>query len=309
MRIFVTGNRGQLGRELMLAFPNDEIAGADLPELDIADEESTRRTIEAGACPSGRPDVVIHAAALTDTRLCEDDPDLALRVNGLGTRNVALACRELGAALVYISTNEVFDGLKGEPYVESDAPNPINAYGRSKLEGEGQAQAIVDRLYIVRTSWLYGGAPLGAGARLGGGGRDFPSKVLAAASQQPQLTMVTDEIATPTLARDLAEAIAQLVATGVYGVYHFTNAGECSRFDWAREVLRLAGRSDVALKPTTLAEYNPYPPKPPYTVLRNDAVEHSPRRAEGSPGRGARLGITLRSWQLALSAHFPPSRL
>ncbi len=116
--------------------------------------------------------------------------------------------------------------------------------------------------------------------------------------------MVTDEIATPTLARDLAEAIARLATTGAYGVYHFTNSGECSRFDWAREVLRLAGCSDVALKPTTLAEYKPYPPKPPYTVLRNVAAEGSPGRAEDSPGRGARLGITLRPWPSALAAHF-----
>ncbi len=279
MRIFVTGNRGQLGQEMMRAFPNDVVDGADLPELDITDEDLTHRTIEAAACPSGRPDVVVHAAALTDTRLCEDDPDLALRLNGLGTRNVALACRDTGAALVYVSTNEVFDGTKREPYVESDAPNPINSYGRSKLAGEEQAHSLVDRLYVVRTAWLWGG-----------GERDFPSKVLAAASQQPELTIVTDEVATPTYARDLAEAIARLVATGVYGVYHLTNAGECSRFDWAREVLRLAGRSDVTLKPTTLAQYNPYPPKPPYTILRNDA--------------GARLGITLRPWDSALAAHF-----
>lgn len=279
MRIFVTGNRGQLGQEMMRAFPNDVVDGADLPELDITDEDLTHRTIEAAACPSGRPDVVVHAAALTDTRLCEDDPDLALRLNGLGTRNVALACRDTGAALVYVSTNEVFDGTKREPYVESDAPNPINSYGRSKLAGEEQAHSLVNRLYVVRTAWLWGG-----------GERDFPSKVLAAASQQPELTIVTDEVATPTYARDLAEAIARLVATGVYGVYHLTNAGECSRFDWAREVLRLAGRSDVTLKPTTLAQYNPYPPKPPYTILRNDA--------------GARLGITLRPWDSALAAHF-----
>ncbi len=277
MRIFITGNRGQLGRELMRAFSAHTVDGGDLPELDVTDADTTRRRIEAA-----RPDVVIHAAALTDTRLCEDDPDLAHRVNGLGTRNVAIACRDAGAALLYVSTNEVFDGLKGEPYVESDATNPVNAYGRSKLEGEEEARALVERLYVVRTAWLYGG------------GRDFPSKILAAASQQAELTVVTDEIATPTHARDLSEAIARLVEIGLYGVYHFTNSGSCSRFEWAREVLRLAGRSDVALKQTTLAEYNPHPPKPPYTVLRNAA--------------GARLGITLRPWQEALAEHFAPPK-
>jgi len=274
MRIFVTGNRGQLGRELTGALAAHAVDGGDLPDLDITDAGATRRII-GGA----RPDIVVHAAALTDTRLCEDDPDLAHRVNGLGTRNVSLACRDAGAALVYVSTNEVFDGLKGEPYVGSDRPNPINAYGRSKLEGEEQARALVDRLYVVRTAWLYGG-----------GERDFPSKILAAASQQPELTVVTDEVATPTLARDLAEAIARLIDTHAHGTYHFTNSGECSRYDWAQEVLGLAGRSDVALKPTTLAEYKPYPPKPPYTALRNET--------------GARLGITLRPWQAALSEHF-----
>jgi dTDP-4-dehydrorhamnose reductase len=275
MRIFITGNRGQLGRDLMRARSAHTVDGGDLPELDITDADTTRRTIEAA-----RPDVVIHSAALTDTRLCEDDPDLAHRVNGLGTRNVALACRDAGAALLYVSTNEVFDGLKGKPYVESDAPKPVNAYGRSKLEGEEQARALVERLYVVRTAWLYGG------------GRDFPSKILAAASQQAELTVVTDEIATPTLAGDLAEAIARLVEIEGYGVYHFTNSGACSRLEWAREVLRLAGRSDVVVKPATLAAYNAYPPKPPRTVLRNEA--------------GARLGVTLRPWRDALAEHFAP---
>jgi dTDP-4-dehydrorhamnose reductase len=281
MRIFVTGNRGQLGRELLRVLSTHDVDGGDLPELDVADVDTTHRAIQ-----SARPDVVIHAAALTDTRRCEDEPDLAQRVNGLGSRNVAVACREAGAALVYVSTNEVFDGLKREPYVEPDAPHPINHYGRSKLEGERQAADVVERLYVVRTAWLYGGS-----ARLGGG-NDFPSKILAAAAQKPELTVVTDEVATPTLARDLAAAIARLTETEVYGIYHLTNAGECSRFEWAREVLRLAGRTDVVLKPATLASYKPYPPKPPYSVLRNEA--------------GARLGITLRDWRVALAEQFAP---
>ena len=183
-----------------------------------------------------------------------------------------------------MSTNEVFDGLKGEPYVESDAPNPINAYGRSKLEGEEQARALVEqaatscgrpgctaaaaRLPVEDT----GGRVAAAGAD-GGDGRDRDADAWRA-----------------TWRRRLRASSS----SDVYGVYHFTNSGECSRFEWAREVLRLAGRADVVLKPTTLAEYNPYPPKPPYTVLRNEA--------------GAQLGITLRPWQEALAEHFASPR-
>jgi len=225
---------------------------------------------------------VIHAAALTDTRRCEEEPDLAHQVNAVGTGNVALACREAGAALVYVSTNEVFDGRKGEPYMESDEPNPVNAYGRSKLEGEKHVRSLLDRCWIVRTAWLYGE-----------GDNNFPMKILAAA-KRGELSVVTDEIATPTWARDLAAAIASLVGHPLYGVYHFTNAGECSRYDWAREALRLASREDASIRPTTTAEYQPFPPKPPYTVLRNEA--------------GARIGIELRPWQEALGERFAALR-
>jgi len=276
--VLITGGQGQLGRELQRALPlhpdRPAFLALDLPELDVTDAEAVERAVR-----QAKPDLVIHAAALTDTSLCEEDEALAMRVNAQGALHVAEACRRAGAALVYVSTNEVFDGARREPYGESDEPRPVNAYGRSKLEGEKEAREVVDRLYVVRTAWLYGG-----------GERDFPSKILAAASQRPELTVVTDEVATPTLAGGLAEAIARLVETGAFGVYHFTNSGACSRYEWAREVLRLAGRSDVALKPTTLAEYRPYPPKPPYTVLSNEA--------------GARLGITLRRWQKALAEHF-----
>ncbi len=168
MRIFITGNRGQLGRELMFSFLGHDVMGADLPALDVANTDTIHRTVE-----SFHPNLIIHAAALTDTRLCEDDPELANRVNGIGTRNVAQVCRETDAALVYVSTNEVFDGLKGESYVESDEPNPINAYGRSKLAGEEKARRLAEKVCVVRTAWLYGG-----------GEHDFPSKVLAAAARE-----------------------------------------------------------------------------------------------------------------------------
>lgn len=278
MRILITGSRGQLGRELVRVLAVDhEVGGTDLPELDIRDAGAVARLVG-----EMRPEVVIHAAALTDTRRCEEEPDLAHRVNGAGTANVALACREAGAALAYVSTNEVFDGQKGEPYVESDEPNPINAYGRSKLAGETQVRSLLDQCWIVRTAWLYGE-----------GDNNFPMKILAAA-ERGELSVVTDEIATPTWARDLAAAIASLVGRPAYGVYHFTNAGECSRYEWAREALRLAGREGASIKPTTMAEYQPFPPKPPYTVLRNEA--------------GAGLGIALRPWREALGGYFAALR-
>jgi dTDP-4-dehydrorhamnose reductase len=193
--------------------------------------------------------------------------------------------------MVYISTNEVFDGTRGEPYGESDEPRPVNAYGRSKLEGERLVRETLPQHYVVRTAWLYAE-----------GGNNFPAKVLRAAEGRRELSMVTDEVATPTWARDLALAIIRLVGLWpsgepAYGTYHLTNDGWCSRYEWAAEVLRLAGRSDATLRPITTAEYasglpagQVGPRKPPFTALRNEA--------------GARLGVAMRPWQEALGEYF-----
>jgi dTDP-4-dehydrorhamnose reductase len=276
--VLITGGRGQLGRELQRAFSAQtdppEVLALDLPELDVTDAGAVERAMR-----QAKPDLVIHAAALTDTSLCEEDPALAMRVNAEGSLHVAEACRGAGAALVYVSTNEVFDGARGEPYGESDEPRPINAYGRSKLEGERLVQGTLPRCYVVRTAWLYAE-----------GGNNFPAKVLSAAEGRRELSMVTDEVATPTWARDLAPAIIRLAGHPAYGIYHLTNAGYCSRYGWAAEVLRLAGRADVTLRPITSAEYaGAGPPKPPFSALRNEAA--------------ARLGITLRPWQEALGEY------
>jgi dTDP-4-dehydrorhamnose reductase len=200
-----------------------------------------------------------------------------MRVNGDGAAIVAEACRETGSALIYISSNEVFDGEKPTPYAEDDQPNAINAYGRSKLEGERRVQAILDRFCIVRTSWLYGP------------GRDsFPEKILGAARRGGPLKLVTDEIASPTFTVDLAHGIARLAHERATGLFHLTNTGACSRRDWAEEVLRLADLS-VAIEPVTQAEYGGPFRKPVNSVLEN-------RNA-------AQLGVTLRPWQEALAKH------
>ncbi len=274
MRIFLTGHKGQLGRALHRAFSEHDLAVADLPEADITDAASTIQAIA-----DFRPDLVLHPAALTDTTLCQRDPDLAYRVNALGTRNVALGCQRAGATLLLISTNEVFDGRKAEPYLEWDATNALSVYAQSKLAGEWYVQRLLQRYYIVRIAWLYGNGP-----------SSFVTKVLEWAKTSAELRVVTDEVATPTYVPDLVKAIVSLVRQPVYGVYHFTNGGSCSRLQWAERILALAGRSGVSVAPARLADFPLAVPKPAYSVLRNFC--------------GQDLGITLRPWEEALQDYF-----
>src|SRR5689334_11079008 len=196
MRILITGHRGQLGRELVSLLP--DATGADVPEVDITHAGSIAKAID-----EARSEIVIHCAAMTNVDGAAQDPSLAQAVNGTGTRHVAEAAARAGAALVYVSTNEVFDGTKTEPYLELDTPNPINAYGMSKLSGEWKAAAATERLYIVRTSWV--AAP---------GGRNFIHRIQQLADERGRLSVVTDEVASPTFVDDLADAIVRLVATG-----------------------------------------------------------------------------------------------
>jgi dTDP-4-dehydrorhamnose reductase len=277
MRIFITGCKGQLGRALYAVLAKHTLAGCDLPELDIAD----RSAIGAAIADFG-PDVVIHSAAWTDVDGCARDPERAYRVNALGTQNVALACAACGAAMAYVSTNEIFDGTATEPYREWDPPHPVNPYARSKAAGEWFVRHLLTRFYIARTAWLY--AP---------GGRNFPHRIVQLAddastgsAQGGALRVVTDEVGNPTYAPDLATAIAALVHTDAYGVYHLTNAGYCSRYDFAREILRISGREHVPIEPITLDDFERASTPPRFAPLANTAA--------------AGLGIQLRPWQEAL---------
>ncbi len=276
MRVLVTGGRGQLGSALETALAGHEVRAVSRPEVDVADYDSTMAAVEAF-----EPEVVIHAAAHTDVDGCERDPDLAYRVNALGTQNVALAARRVGAALVAVSTDYVFDGTKGEPYLEFDEPRPLSVYGRSKLAGERYAQTLHDRVWVVRTSWVFSAA-----------GRNFPTTMLRLSSQRDELLVVDDELGSPTYAPDLAAAIAQLIRRPVYGVYHLAGAGGCSRFELAREVLRLAGRP-TRVAAITSAEYlrrYPLPARRPAdSRLRNFCAATA-------------LGIRLRPWAEGVAA-------
>ncbi len=274
MKIIVTGHKGQLGRALLAELQQDEVLGLDLPEVDITDAQATRQAICAF-----EPAVVIHTAALTDVDRCAREPELALKVNGLGTQNVALACLHCGAAMVAVSSNEVFDGKKGAPYFEYEFRNPINAYGRSKLAGEVYTQMHLSRYYIVRTAWLYAS-----------GGRNFLHAILRGAEKYGKLRVVCDEVSSPTYAPHLARAIGALIRTEHYGIYHLTNEGVCSRFEFARRILALAGCPDVPLEPITCDQWPRASVPPLNCVIRNFAA--------------AQIGITLPHWDEALRAYF-----
>jgi dTDP-4-dehydrorhamnose reductase len=279
MRIYITGLKGQLGRALESALAGHTLAGADLPYADITDLSSIRSSIR-----QFKPDVVIHAAAMTDVDGCARTPDLAYRVNALGTRNVAVACQDVNCPMLAISTNEVFDGTADRPYLEFDAAHPINPYARSKHAGETFVRDLLTRFYIVRTAWMFGY-----------GGNNFITKIVGRAKEEGQLRVVVDEISSPTYAPDLTAAIVKLIQTEAYGIYHFTNEGICSRFEFAEKILAYTGLAHIPITPITLAEISRPSMPPPYTPLRNFC--------------GAQIGIVLRPWADALAEYIANEQL
>ncbi|MBI2845673.1 MAG: dTDP-4-dehydrorhamnose reductase [Chloroflexi bacterium] len=271
MRVAITGAGGQLGRSLLAIFGDEETLALTKADLDIRSDQAAERLAAL------RPDLVIHTAAMTDVDECELHPDEAFEINSQGTQRVAQACQKIRAPLVYISTDYVFDGQRAEPYPEDYPPRPINVYGRSKLEGEKQIQDLLTQFYIVRSAWLYGP-----------GNKNFVEKTLRRAEGQPEMHMVTTQVGSPTYTWDLAAGIRRLLAHNDYGIFHLTNSGYCSRYQWARKILELAGKSDYPLHPST--EYQ-RPAQPPlHAILANI--------------KAAALGITLRPWEEALAAYF-----
>jgi dTDP-4-dehydrorhamnose reductase len=273
MRIVITGALGQLGKSLVEVLTEHELVLVDVPDWDIADPECVQRMANT------KPDLVFHCAAMTDVDGCAQNPDLAYRVNAFGTQNVALACQRADVAMVHISTNEVFDGKTTEPYREFAALNPVNPYGASKAAAEQIAARLVHKLYRGRLSWLF--TP---------GGKNFVSKVVARADRDGQLRVVTDEVANPTYAPDLADALARLIHTEHYGLYHLANEGYCSRYEFAVEIMKQSGRESVPISPITSDQFQRASNPPLFAPLRNTV--------------GATLGITLPRWQEALADYF-----
>jgi dTDP-4-dehydrorhamnose reductase len=246
--ILVVGSKGMLGQELMGLYGN-AARGVDVGDMDITDLGSVQRVLV-----TLKPRVVINAAAFTDVDRCETDTELALQVNGEGVAHLAMITKEIGATLVQVSTDYVFDGRKNAPYQEDDAPAPLSIYGESKLAGEMNAKFNPEHL-IVRTQWLYGH-----------GGKNFVETMLRLAGERSELTVVDDQIGAPTWTHDLALAIKALLDKGCRGTYHVANSGFVSWNGFAREIFQQAGLA-VTVSPMSTEQLGRPAPRPLYSVL------------------------------------------
>lgn len=269
MRILITGANGQLGAELQRVLKHHDLVLGIWPEFDLLKPAAEQFVLAA------RPDVVIHAAAYTDVDGAEREPHRAFAVNADGTERVARAAARSGARLIYLSTDYVFDGRKGSPYFETDEPNPLNVYGRSKLEGERRALNLCPQTLVVRTSWVYGLH-----------GKNFVTTIMRQASEQPELRVVADQRGCPTNAEDLAAALARMLKLNLGEIVHATGTGDCTWHEFASAIVSLMGTA-VTVRPIATSELKRAARRPPYTVLANRVL--------------ADAGITLPHWKEALS--------
>jgi dTDP-4-dehydrorhamnose reductase len=276
MRILLIGAGGQLAEDLLQFLPGAETVTASHAGLDIGDRAAVELLVE-----QVRPDCVINTAAFNLVDACEDQPQQAFTVNALGACHLARAAQGIGASLVHFSTNFVFDGAKGSPYVETDLPRPLSVYAMSKLAGEWFVRHYCEKHFLVRTAALYGRA----GNRSKGG--NFVERMIRLAEEGKPLRVVCDQVVNPTCARDLAERVGSLIQTNLYGLYHMVNSGECSWYEFAQEVFRLGGITPD-LSPVSTVELGSKAKRPAYSGLDNAAL-----RAIGLP--------EFRPWQVALA--------
>ncbi len=275
MRILLTGGRGLLGTPL-----SERLASAhDVLQLDIEEMDVTDSAAVVAVLTDARPDRVLHLAAWTDVDGCEGDPARAHEINAVGARNVAEACAGIGAGLLYVSTDYVFDGSKDGPYDVDDATGPISAYGRSKLAGEEFVRALAPTWWIVRCQSIYGLQRT-----------SFVDAILARAAGGEPLRVVTDQRVSPSYAPDLAEALEAVVLRGTPGVYHASNDGSCTWYECAEAALEIAGLDDVSMASITAAELGRPAPRPANSVFSLDRLERE-------------AGCRLRPWRDALAEY------
>ena len=277
MRVLLIGANGMLGKDIVQQWQDNELIAATSRDADIRNYQQTERLITAT-----RPEWIVLAAAYTDVDGSERDPEAAFAVNGKGTENVAGVAQKYGAKVLYVSTDYVFDGQGKRPYEPADPIAPINVYGESKARGEQAIQAILRDWCIVRTSWLFGAS-----------GSSFPEKILRAAETRPELSVVSDQVGSPTYTRDLAVAIRGLVHADARGFVNVTNSGTCSWFEFAQEILRQAGKNNP-VKPIDTVQAARAAKRPAYSVL--------------SPAALHTFGITVRHWREALPPYLAELR-
>ncbi len=275
MRCLITGAGGLLGSELaqFLREKGETVIEWDLPEADVTVVEKTITGIH-----QVKPDLIFHLAAWTDVDGCEREPARALTVNFHGTWAVALGAAELGCKIVYISTDYVFDGKSKRPYREDDAARPLSVYGRTKFMGEQAVVRSCQRWFIVRTSWLFGRY-----------GENFVDTICRQGKKEKVIRVVNDQIGSPTYARDLCPALWEIAWSEKFGVYHLSNSGQCSWFDFAREIVKVC-QLNCEVIPITTEECGRLAPRPKYSVLDNRNYRQRFRK-------------TLRPWPEALRSY------
>jgi dTDP-4-dehydrorhamnose reductase len=269
MRVTIFGASGLLGTALLREWSGDDVVGLSIEDLDIRNAARVREAVE-----QNRPDWIVLAAAYTDVDGCESNQALAFSVNRDGAVNVAEAAKQAGAKLLFLSSDYVFDGTKTSPYEIDDTRNPQSVYGRSKAEAEVRLLEVLPQCCILRTAWMFGV-----------GGKCFPDTILKLAVSRPALDVVNDQRGCPTYSLDLARAIIQLCRKGANGIVHVTNAGQCSWFAFAREIVRSAGLA-TQVRPVSTQQMARPAPRPAYSVL--------------SAGSLQRYAITMPTWQDAL---------
>src|SRR5271166_5903033 len=277
MRVTIFGSSGLLGKALMHEWSGDAVTGLCSQDADIRDADGVRRVVR-----ETHPNWIVLAAAYTDVDGCESNQDLAFAVNRDGAVNVAAAAKEVGARLLFLSSDYVFDGKKSAPYEIDDPRNPQSVYGRCKAEAEIKLLELMRDCCIVRTSWLFGT-----------GGKCFPDSILKLAASRPTLDVVNDQRGCPTYAVDLARAVVQLCRKNAEGIVHVNNAGDCTWFDFAQEIVRGAGLT-TTVRPVTTQQMARPAPRPAYSVL--------------SPASLHRLEIEMPPWPDALCRYLDQRR-
>ncbi|HEX5433546.1 MAG TPA: dTDP-4-dehydrorhamnose reductase [Candidatus Angelobacter sp.] len=266
MRVAVLGGNGQLGEDVAAAFRQE---GDQVTALTHKDVEITSRESVVGLLENVRPEIVINTAAFHHVEKCEADPAQAFAANATGARNIAQATHSIGAALMHISTDYVFDGRKNSPYTEQDSPMPLSVYGNSKLAGEYFVRAENPRHFVVRVSGLYGSHPCRAKGNL-----NFVELMLKLSRERDELRVVNDEFVTPTPTVEVARQLVVLSRTSDYGLYHATSEGGCSWYEFAQAIFELSGVK-VKLEPAQPGEFLAKVARPKYSVLENAALKRS----------------------------------